>query len=454
VTCSRARELDLAAFSLDRSAPEWAPFRAHYPRCDDCTREVARFAVLAEALARERGAQSEHPAEAELLAFVGSPLGLSDAARERLRLHLAHCAGCRSEAAVLRRFDLAALHDPQHANARERIRAAAGALLGLVRLPRVPALALATAAVVLVMIWAGRERPVAPLQPAPAGIAAEQPSAPRAEPARDSVVSESPSAATAPPQALAHSAPSPSPAPAGESPSEDAAIGGQPGAPPPEPIAPEPPTPDPQRVAALIPSEPPRYEPGALAQGPILRIGGVGRGAVAQPGPQVLAPAQVGFTSQASPTLYWLLPERSEHAVAISVVSEDATAPLMEFTLSGPHGAGVHALSLAELAVQLAPGTTYQWFVASVPDPSRRSRDVVSGAAIRHVPPEAALADRLRSAHPRRAHELAAAGYWYDAFDQLSRWSAAEPESELLRRHRAALLDQVGLEAVAEQIEP
>ena len=48
-----------------------------------------------------------------------------------------------------------------------------------------------------------------------------------------------------------------------------------------------------------------------------------------------------------------------------------------------------------------------------------------------------------------RAHLLAEAGYWYDAIDQLSGWISADPGSGVLRRHRAALLEQVGLSALA-----
>ena len=39
--------------------------------------------------------------------------------------------------------------------------------------------------------------------------------------------------------------------------------------------------------------------------------------------------------------------------------------------------------------------------------------------------------------------------FWYDSFDQLSRWIAAERDTARLHQHRAALLDQVGLADVA-----
>ena len=71
---------------------------------------------------------------------------------------------------------------------------------------------------------------------------------------------------------------------------------------------------------------------------------------------------------------------------------------------------------------------------------------MVVGAALRFAPASAAL-ERQLGAQPAalRAHVLAEAGYWYDAFDTLSRWIVREPEAPRLRAHRAALLEQVEL---------
>jgi len=96
--------------------------------------------------------------------------------------------------------------------------------------------------------------------------------------------------------------------------------------------------------------------------------------------------------------------------------------------------------------VRLAPGVDYQWFVTLVVDPARRSSDVVSGGSIRREPAPGALA----TAPPERlAHAYAEAGLWYDAFDQLSIWLAAEPGAAILHAHRAALLEQIGLDEAA-----
>jgi hypothetical protein len=205
-----------------------------------------------------------------------------------------------------------------------------------------------------------------------------------------------------------------------------------------------------QRIAALIPTQAPRYAPGVLASGPLVRIGGAGRGnGENAPHPVALGPAHIGLTSREAPSLYWFLPAPTALPVAVSIVSDAAPAPLLELTLPGPHAVGVHAVSLEENDVRLAPGVDYEWFAAVVSDPERRSRDLVARAAIRFAPPSVEIAERLAESPERRAHVYAEAGLWYDAYDQLSRWLAAEPDAAILRAHRAALLEQVGLASAA-----
>jgi hypothetical protein len=91
----------------------------------------------------------------------------------------------------------------------------------------------------------------------------------------------------------------------------------------------------------------------------------------------------------------------------------------------------------------------YQWFVALVSDPARRSNDVVSGAIVRYEPGSAPPA---KTPPERAAHAYAAAGLWYDAFDQVVSWLATEPDAPLLHAYRASLLEQVDLEEVARTV--
>ena len=104
--CTRSQEIDVAEFAVHPRAPAWADFRDHYPRCPECAREVARFATLKLALADEGAGASAHPSEADLVALATPSTRLSPEDPRRLEAHLAGCAPCRTELAVVRGFEL------------------------------------------------------------------------------------------------------------------------------------------------------------------------------------------------------------------------------------------------------------------------------------------------------------------------------------------------------------
>jgi hypothetical protein len=254
-----------------------------------------------------------------------------------------------------------------------------------------------------------------------------------------------------------------------ESETEIAQQEASPPAPEAEPASPEPPVESPEssepsqpapaeppvQIAALVPAEAPVYRPDAELAGGSLesrRSTPVIRAGVASGLPEIraLGPEHVGATTSAAPTLYWFLSSASPVPVEITLTAEDAAEPLLDLRLEPPVGAGLHTLRLDRRGVPLEPGGTYRWFVALLPDPANRDADLVSGAAVRRAVAAGALTEALAAAGPaERAHVLAAAGYWYDAFDTLTRWIQTDPGSERLREHRAALLEQVGLAGVA-----
>jgi hypothetical protein len=185
--------------------------------------------------------------------------------------------------------------------------------------------------------------------------------------------------------------------------------------------------------------EPPVYVPPRRGA-PETRVGGGTRsGAGAAPDLLVLGPPHTGLTEQASPALYWWLSQPFDGVFELVVTAVDAVEPVLKLRTEGLQTAGVHELSRADQGVQLEPGREYQWSVAIVRDPERRSRDVVAVATIERT--EGAPAGRDPA-------ELAAAGLWYDAIEALS-----EPDSPsqraTYRAYRADLLSQVGLEPAA-----
>lgn len=468
MSCGGATEIDWAGFAADPRAPEWEGFRAHYPTCADCSRVVASWTHLRGALAEAGGIDAAHPADAELLAFASEPSSLARARRAALEAHLAGCAPCRTELAVLRRFDFSALGAgaPQRARSvaarpgpGERLRALAEALLGPLRQPAFAWAAWALLAIPIgVAMWLFLAVPET----------REAPPIAHDEPSR---VAPPPPFETPVPRELAHEtvpAPASQPAPtvdpihrgrepvvAQQQPAPEVIAKARPAPPlPPAPDLTPPPDDEPLDLASLLPETAPAYRPQLVLAGGTFapaRTDSVMRGAgKALPEARPLAPEHVGATLDASPTLYWVVFANSDTPVELTVIDEQRTEPLLELRVEPPVAAGLHALRLADHGVQLAPDTTYQFYVALIPDLRHRDLDRVAGAALRYTPAAADLERRLAEGGPaHRGHVLAESGYWIDAFDAITRIADAHPESARAAVQRAALLEQVGQADVA-----
>jgi hypothetical protein len=432
---------------------------------------VARFGQLVAGLREEGALVTEHPSEQELLAYESDPGSLAATQRTALRAHLEGCASCRSELRVLASFDFRKLQ--------ARAPASGAWLTRLAELvfgrPLAPAYALAALLAIalpaaLAAGWLASRANRAGDEVPPVARTEVEAAAPadRADPLARPGTNEAPAeiaSEVAPPQLVAKAPPAvaqdtppdiaPAHTPAATAPDE------APRAAPPAPVSPGPTVPGreaaPVLIASLLPSDLPRYVPdAALAGGSLesMRIASVVRGSTRElPRVVVLAPDHVAATAEPAPSVYWYLSAPSAVPVEITLVSEsDDPTPLVERWLDPPVAAGLHRLDLAEQGVSLAPGATYQVFVALVPDPERRESDAVASAAIRYAPPAGAARARLDAAPPAgRAHALAGAGYWLDAFATYTGWIEAEPDAQALRAQRAALLDQVGLGEIASQ---
>lgn len=453
--CNRFQEMDLAEFAVDPRAPEWAEFRDHFPRCAECSRDVARFGALAAALRTEIAGASAHPSDEKLLALARAPSQLARDERARLEAHLAGCAPCRTELAAARSFTFA-----KTAAAEKRGGWLAGIGMALAPLLRRPAFAaaMAVALVLLAVVLVRQPRqtqtvtsppPVAQALPgAPAPTVAQAPSKAEAAPAPAAPIEEKPAAPTPLPPSR------PEPAQIAKQPAAEKSVVAKqlPKREVPAAVAEHPPEQEPAparpiQIAALVPSESPRYLPSPRATGNLVRVGGGTRSLGAGAGaPEALGPEHVGLSTHESPDLYWFLPKATPLSIEVTIVDPGAEEPVLEQAIAGPIDAGLHRVSLAEHGARLRPDVEYRWYVALVRNPGRRSADVVSGAAVRYTPAGPELGGRLAAAAPGSvAHLYAESGYWYDAFDQLSSWLAAEPGAAVLHEHRAALLDQVGL---------
>ncbi|OLC35281.1 MAG: hypothetical protein AUH81_10475 [Candidatus Rokubacteria bacterium 13_1_40CM_4_69_5] len=195
----------------------------------------------------------------------------------------------------------------------------------------------------------------------------------------------------------------------------------------------------------------PSYQP-PLRGAPGGRVGGGTRGTGRETFVlSVLAPDHTGLTVSEQPALYWFISNPTTLAVEVTIVDPRATEPVLETRLAPPLAAGVHRIRLADHGVRLAPGVSYRWYVAVVPDSGRRSKDILAGGAIERVAPPEGLAAKLAQADKATLPFLyAEAGIWYDALATISELIETAPNDPSLRRQRAALMAQVGLPNIGE----
>ena len=199
------------------------------------------------------------------------------------------------------------------------------------------------------------------------------------------------------------------------------------------------------------PVGPPIYQP-PLRGAPGGRVGGgtrgIGEESIAL---FALAPNHVALTVQEQPVLYWYLSKPTKYPIELTIIIEKDTHPLSEKRIPLPSRPGIYPLRLSDFDIRLSTGTQYRWFLALIPDTNRRSRDIVAGAIIERVKtPETLRSRLLKASREEIPHVYAEAGMWYDALMAVSNLIDETPNNPVFHKHRAALLEQVGLSAVAQ----
>ena len=181
------------------------------------------------------------------------------------------------------------------------------------------------------------------------------------------------------------------------------------------------------------------------------RRGGAGRG----PGDDnvmvsALAPDHTGLTGQEQPTLYWFVSKPTKATIEFTLMDERSVHPRLEVRIGPPSGPGIQRVRVADFGIHLEPGVKYEWTVAVVLDPERRSRDILAGGVIEHLALPVEVSKELAVGEKTQAANIyARAGYWYDAVAALSEWIEVAPNDPGLRKQRAALMEQVDLPEVA-----
>jgi len=162
----------------------------------------------------------------------------------------------------------------------------------------------------------------------------------------------------------------------------------------------------------------------------------------------VLAPDDVGLTTQEQPSLFWHQSKPASARFEMTLLQENQVKPLLEVKGERALKSGINRLRLSEHGVKLSPGVEYQWVVALILDPENRSNDLVASGIIKRVEASADLKTRLAGATPESLPAVyAEAGIWYDALSHLSDRIEADPGNQALQEARADLLRQAGLKA-------
>ena len=184
---------------------------------------------------------------------------------------------------------------------------------------------------------------------------------------------------------------------------------------------------------------------------PSVRVTGGSRGAGdAAITLDVLAPDDIGVTTQEQPSLFWFQSKPANAKFELTLLQDNKIKPLVQVLVERSTKAGIQRLKLSEHGAKLSPGVEYQWVVALVTDPEKRSNDLVASGVIKRVEPGADLKEKITKATPASlAAVYAEAGIWYDALAVLSDEIEAQPDNKSLRAARSDLLSQVGLKAAA-----
>ena len=180
-----------------------------------------------------------------------------------------------------------------------------------------------------------------------------------------------------------------------------------------------------------------------VAGAPKTRIGGGVRGndveLLAMPKLDVLTPEQTGYTTQASPSLYYYVSEDTQLEFEFTLNKNEQT--LFETRVTTYLEKGINQVSLKELGLKLDEGVEYEWNVAVIPDPTQGSLDVTSTGTIKRVKAQKKMANY---------EEYAENGIWYDMLEDLNGKIEGKPADSKLRKERVDLLKQVGLTEVSQ----
>ena len=186
---------------------------------------------------------------------------------------------------------------------------------------------------------------------------------------------------------------------------------------------------------------------------PRARVGGTMRGTDGtDPEIVALVPDHVGLTVKQAPSINWFLSKPTTLPMRFTLNDIRSVKPLYEGPIPTPAQAGIQSLNLKDLGLTLEPDIQYRWYISAIRDPKQPGTDIVAGGIIERCEFSTCLVEMEVDLSCDRHSVLrnAVRGFWYDAMACLCELIDAKPSDQILRRQRAALLNQIGLHGVAD----
>lgn len=186
---------------------------------------------------------------------------------------------------------------------------------------------------------------------------------------------------------------------------------------------------------------------------PRARVGGGLRGTDGNdPVLVALVPDHVGLTVKKTPVLNWFLSKPTTLPLKFTLIDIASVKPLHEGLIRTPVHAGIQSINLKDLGLALEPEVQYRWYISAIRNPDSPSQDIVAGGVIERCEFSTCLVEMEvdLSCDRDSVRKNAVRGFWYDSMSCLCDLIKANQQDASLRRMRAALLKQVGLNSVAE----
>lgn len=164
----------------------------------------------------------------------------------------------------------------------------------------------------------------------------------------------------------------------------------------------------------------------------------------------VLAPkTYLGLTAQARPTFWVYLPSSRAKTLEFSVFDQQRKG-IYQTKIAIDNKSGFVKITLPETAPALNFNQSYNWTVALVCNPKRRTEDSVIGGWIQRQAPTAEFQSKLTRARTDldRANLYAQSQFWYDAISLLM--TSDQPNSEAFKHLWSSTIQAAGLEKLSD----